>query len=305
MDDTSFLSVTSHPALRHPYVICGVEGTLNSGNVAVAGLHYLMGQFNATKFAGISTPRYHVYHLPGTRTSGPLFKMEDGLIVDSDFPADEFFYATDPASDHDLIFFLGSEPNLYLEEYTDTVVRLATEFGAARLYAFGSIVDRYPYGREPRITCTCTSKAIKDEMANCGVSYSNRQGSPTLNQMLLYSCKKKGLEGAALTVRSPYYHDFGLTVEYAPRSIRAVLMRLNDVMGLGINFRDLDSDIKDIEGKLDFFRQQNPRFNTYIEELDKGYVETAYRTGLDISANEAVRLAEEFLRESQDGHQGS
>ena len=38
----------------------------------------------------------------------------------------------------------------------------------------------------------------------------------------------------------------------------------------------------------------------YIEELEKEYVEMKYETPLDITANEAVLLAEEFLKGSQE-----
>jgi proteasome assembly chaperone (PAC2) family protein len=198
------------------------------------------------------------------------------------------------------VLFQGTEPNLNWEEYADTVVALASDLGASRLYAFGAILDRSPYAREPRITCTCTSARVKDEMTKYMVSFSNREGGATLNQVLLYACMKKGLDGAALTARAPYYPEFNLAIEYSPKSIRAVLVRLNDLMHLGLSFGDLDDNIREIQGKLEFFRQQNAQFNSYIEELEKGYVETPYEEALDMSPNEAIRFAEEFLRENKD-----
>ena len=303
MDEKSWLVYDSRPKLRRPYIICGVDGSLNAGNVSVGGIQYLIRHFNATKFAEITTSRYHVYNMPGDQGLRPIFKMDDGLIVETYFPKDEFYYATGPRSGHDLVFFLGTEPNLYWEEYADTVVGLAGDLGASRLYAFGAILDRSPYAREPRITCTCTSARVKEEMARYKISFSSREGAATLNQVLLYACQKKGLDGVALTARAPFYPEFNLAIEYSPRSIKAVLARLNDLMHLGLNFGELDDGIKENQNKLDSFRQQNAQFNTYIEELEKAYSETPYET-LDISANEAVRLAEEFLRKNKDQRPG-
>ena len=300
MDDRSSLVFDSRPKLRSPYVVCGLDGSLNAGNVSVGGIQYLVKHFKAVKFAEIKTARYHVYHIPGAEDLRPVFKMDDGLIVESHFPQDLFYYAANPASDHDLVFFLGTEPNLDWEEYADTVVALAGEMGASRLYAFGAILDRAPYAREPRITCTCTSPRVKDEMAKYRVSFSSREGAATLNQVLLYACQKQGLDGVALTARAPYYPEFNLAIEYSPRSIKAVLVRLNDLMHLGLAFDELDDAIGQIQGKLEFFRQQNTQFNSYMDELEKGYVEMPYRETLDMSANEAIQLAEEFLRGNKD-----
>lgn len=300
MDEMKYLTIESRPKLRAPYFICGADGSLNAGNVSVGGVQLLIKQFNATRFAVMDTPRYHVYNTPGDQGLRPIFKMDDGLIVETYFPKDEFYYASNPNSDHDLVLFLGTEPNLYWEEYADTLVGLASELSAARLCGFGAILDRSPYSREPRITCTCTSAKVKDEMAKYKVSFSSREGAATLNQLLLYCCQKKGLEGVALTARAPYYPEFNLAIDYAPKSIKAVLVRLNDLMHLGLSFSELDEAIKETHGKLDFFRHQNSQFNAYLEELEKSYVETPYHETLDMSANEAVRLAEEFLKKNQD-----
>ena len=44
----------------------------------------------------------------------------------------------------------------------------------------------------------------------------------------------------------------------------------------------------------------NQEFQAYIEELEKEYTEVKYEAPLDITANEAVLLAEEFLKETRD-----
>jgi hypothetical protein len=137
-------------------------------------------------------------------------------------------------------------------------------------------------------------------MEQYNVMYSNREGPATFNQMLLYACKKKNLDGLGLTVRVPYYPQFNIGVEYSPKSVKAVLVRLNHLLQLNLNFDELDNAIRDLQGKLDFIRQQNPGFNTNIEELEKEYIEMPFKDFLDMSPSEAVKYAEEFLKENQD-----
>ena len=300
MDEIDNLEFITKPPLRSPYLVCGLNGWLNSGDVAVGGIKYLIEQFKAKLFAEIKTPRFHIYQIPGVHNARPVFKMEDGVIKETDFPKNQFYYAGNPSSEHDLIFFLGTEPNLYWEDYGDTVLALARSFGVTRIFTFGAIYDRSPYNREPNVTCTCTNSKIRDEMKNYTVIMSSREGMATINLMLLYAFQKGGLEGVNLTVRVPYYPEFNVGLDYSPRSVKAILERFNHLMKMGINFNDLDKEISEIESKLDSIRKKNVEFNTYIEELEKNYTETPYQEPFDISPDEALKFAEELLKDNRD-----
>ena len=286
----------SKPALRKPYIICGLNGSFNGGNVSVGGVDYFIDEFKAVKFAEMPASRYHLYQIPGIDSLRPAFTMKDGLIVESELPTNEFYYAQVPGSEHDLILLLGDEPSLNWEEYAETVVDLAQDFGAVRLYSMCGIMDMTPYTREPLISATCTDERIKQEMGNYHVTFSNREGMASFGQMLIYTCKKKGLDGVNFTARVPCYPEFNVFLGESPKSLKAILIRLRDLMHLDMNFDSLDSEIKELEGKLNSIRQQNPNFNTLIEEVEKKYQEMPYPESLDISPSDGVKLAEEFLK---------
>jgi proteasome assembly chaperone (PAC2) family protein len=226
--------------------------------------------------------------------------MEDGVVRDVYFPRNEFYYAVNPGSSHDLILFLGTEPSLNWEEYAETVVNLAVDFRAHRLCTFGGILDRSPYTREPRISCTCTSIRVKKEMEKYNVTFSSRQGPASFNLMMLYAARKRDLDGVNFTVRAPYYPEFNIAVDYSPKSIKAILTRLSHLMGMDVTFDELNKSISELHEKLDSIKRENPQFSAYVDELEKNYVEMPYHDTLDISPNEAVKFAEEFLREHQD-----
>ena len=85
-----------------------------------------------------------------------------------------------------------------------------------------------------------------------------------------------------------------------PKSIRAVVRRLNSLLRLNLDFPDLDREAEEFEAKLGFMASHNPEFQTYIEELEKDFTEVKYQEPLDISANEAVQIAEELLKEKRE-----
>ncbi len=303
MSEIDGVAFEKRPSLRKPYFVCGVNGWVNGGDVSIGGVSYLIKQFKAEKFAEMKASRYHVYQVPGAENLRPVFKMQDGLIVEYRLPKNEFHFAKVPGCEHDLVLFSGSEPSLNWEEYADAIAKMALDFEAPRLYTFGGILDRSPYTREPRISCVCTNAKVKSEMERCNVTFSSREGPGTFNQMLLKSCMDKGIEGANLTVRVSYYPEFNVAIDYSAKSIKAVLVRLNHLMRLGTDFAELNEGIKELEGKLDFVRQQNPQFNAYVEELEKDYVEMPFEP-LDFSGNDAVKFAEQLLRENNDQRQG-
>jgi proteasome assembly chaperone (PAC2) family protein len=284
------------PTLRKPYIVCGLNGSFNVGNASVGVADYLLDQYGAIKFAAMPAARYRIYQMPGVDSLRPSFKMEEGLITEAALPSNEFYYATETGTDHDLILLRGDEPSLNWEEYAEAVVELAKSFDAARLFAVGSLLDMSPYTREPLISCTCSDAAVKQEMDNYNVAYSNREGMAAFGQMLVHTCRQKGLEAVNFTVRVPCYPEFNVFLGESPKSLKAVLGRLKGLMRFDLKFDELDADIKEMEGKLSFMRQQNPEFNTLIEELEKKYVEMPYQEALDLSADDAIRLAEEFLK---------
>jgi proteasome assembly chaperone (PAC2) family protein len=304
LEEGNGLKYITKPALRSPYIIVGLNGWVNGGDVSVGGVDYLIKHLNAKKFAEMPVTPYHVYQVPGVENTRPIFKMQDGVIVESHFPKNEFYYANNPASEHDIILFQGTEPSLNWEEYANAVISMAVEYHAHRFITFGGILDRSPYTRQPRISCTCTSNYIKREMEKYNVTFSSRQGPASFNLMLLRTCQEKGLEGLNLTVRAPYYPEFNVAIDYSPKSVKAVLVRLCHMMRLDIKLDDLNKTISELEGKLDFIRQQNPQFNTYVEELEKNYIEMPYEEPLDISAHEAIKFAEDLLRQHKDRPQG-
>jgi proteasome assembly chaperone (PAC2) family protein len=299
VSNLDFLKFESKPSLRKPYLVCGLNGSFNSGNISVGGIDYFINQFGAVKFAEMPASRYHIYQIPGVDSIRPVFKMQEGLIVRANLPVNEFFYATNTGSENDLILFRGYEPAINWEEYAENVIDLASSFGAVRCYSTCGLLDMTPYTREPIISCTCTNSKVKQEMENYEITFSNREGMASYGQMLIYTCQKKGLEGVNFTVRVPCYPEFNIFLGDCPKSLKAILVRLKDLTHFNMNFNELDDEIKDIEEKLNIIRRKNPNFDALLTELEKKYVDMPYYESLGISPSDAVKLAEEFLKKNK------
>lgn len=297
MDRRENLIITEKPTLRHPYMVCGINGWVDGGGAATGSVRYLVRNLGAKRFAEIPIDKFHIFQIPGQLSLRPYVRMEDGILKGHRFPQNRFFYFVNPSADNDLIFFRGTEPNLNWKEYADAILDVAEEFAVSRIYLLGGVLDKTPHTREPSISCSCSSEQLKEEMQKYNVRFSNYEGPGSFATTLLYTCQQKQVEMVSMTTRATYYPEFNIVIPRNPKAIRALLKRLNTMLHLDLDFSDLDKDTEEFEEKLGFMASHNPEFRTYLEELEKDFVEARYEEPLNISASEAVRIAEEILKE--------
>ena len=189
MDRLENLVFTDNPRLKQPYMVCGISGWVDGGEAATGTVKYLVGKLGARKFAEIPIERFHIFQVSGQITQRPRIKIEDGILKEHHFPQNQFFYWMNPDKQHDLILFLGTEPNLNWEEYAKTILTIAEKFAVSRIYALGGILDRTPHTREPNVSCLCNSYELRDEMQKYGMQFTNYEGPGSFGTTLLQLCQ--------------------------------------------------------------------------------------------------------------------
>ncbi len=299
MDKRRNVIIVEKPKLRHPYMICGISGWVDGGEAATGSLQYLIEKVEAKRFAEIPIDRFHIFQTPGQLSLRPQVRMEDGILKEHHFPQNQFSYWVNPTEDNDLILFLGTEPNLNWEEYADAILGVAEEFAVVTIYLLGGVLDKTPHTREPSVSCACSSNQLKEEMRKYGVQFSNYEGPGSFITTLLHICQNKKRQMVSLTSRATYYPEFNIVISHNPKTIRGLVRRLNHLLHLNLDISDLDKEAEEFEAKISFMTSQNPRFQAYVEDLEKEFTEVKYEEPLEMSPDEAVRLAEEFLREKR------
>jgi proteasome assembly chaperone (PAC2) family protein len=284
------------PKLRNPSLVCGIDGWVNGGEAATGTVQYLIDKLQATKFAEIPIDRFHIFQVPGELSLRPYVKIEDGILKEHEFPINEFFYWVNPNIDNDLIIFSGSEPNMNWEEYAEALLSVTRQFKVARIYLLGGVLDRVPYTKEPNVSCSCSSAEIRNDMRKYGVSGADYEGSGSFGTTLLHICQDKPMNMVSLVVTAAYYSEFNIIIPRNPKSIRALIRRLESILHIDLDVSDIETQVKEFEEKLDSMAGDNMEFRHYIEKLEREYTEIKYEKPLDISADEAIRIAEEFVR---------
>jgi len=299
--DSGNVVFAEKPKLRQPYMVCGISGWVDGGEAATGSIRYLIRKLEAITFAEMPIAKFHVFQVPGQLSLRPQIRIEDGLLKEHRLPENRFFYWINPRSDHDLILFLGTEPNMNWEEYAGAILDVAREFAVARVYRLGGVLDNSPHTREPGVSCICSSPELKAEMQQYGVQFTSYEGPSTFGTTLLHFSENRGLQMVGMTARATYYPEFNIVISYNPKAIRTLVRRLHHLLGLNLDLSDLDKEVDDLNGKLTFIASQNAEFDAYIKQLEKDFVEIKYEEPLDISAEEAVGIAEELLKEEKKG----
>lgn len=299
MNNTEYLTIKEMPKLHRPYLVCGINGWVDGGEVATGTVKHLIKKLRAKKFAEIATSPFHIYQVPGQISLRPQIKMEDGRLRKHQLPKNQFFFWKNRTAANDLVLFLGTEPNLKWEEYIAIILGLAEKLAVSRIYLLGGVLDETPHRKEPNVSCACSSDELKEEMKKYAVQFSNYEGPGSFATTMLYTGQSKDMDIVSMTARATYYPEYNIIIPRNPKSIRAIARRLNTLLDLELDFTELDKEVDNFEGKLEFMASQSEQFRNYVEELEKNYVEHRYTEPLELSADEAVRMAEEILKQKK------
>jgi len=287
------------PKLKQPIMVCGINGWVDGGQAATGSVEYLTKKLGATRFAEMPAARFHLYQVPGQLSLRPYIKIEDGLLKEHRSPQNQFFYWVSPHDGCDLILFLGTEPNMNWEEYTNGILGIANRFGVTRIYLLGGVLDKTPHTKEPAVSCSSSSPELKEEMQKYGVQFTTYEGPGRYGTSLLYSCQETGMDMVTFTARTTYYPEFNIVISHNPKAIRALIKRLDHLLKTNLDIADLNGDVGEFENKLNLMTGQRAEFQAYVEQLEKEYADVKYEEPMELSPGEAVEMAEEFLKQNK------
>jgi proteasome assembly chaperone (PAC2) family protein len=203
---TGRLIMQDQPQLISPYILIGHRGWLNAGEVSTGCIDYLRRKLDARKFAHIESQGFYIYQIPSStaaQTLRPHARIKEGLVKKLDMPQNDIFFWKS-GSDHDLILFLGVEPNLDWPEYAQAILDVARQYQALRIYFLGGIFDQVPHTRKTRIHATVSHPRLKDEL-KAFASFTDYEGPCSFTTLLLTLAREQGIEFASLSARTPLY----------------------------------------------------------------------------------------------------
>ncbi len=218
------IAITERPQLKDPVFIEGLPGV---GNVGKLAADHLIQELGATKF-GVVTSK----HFPPQ-----VLVLGDGTVrlVNNEL----YYWKATESGQRDLVMLIGDYQGLTADgQYVlvDAVLQLLEELGVKTLYTLGG----YGTGKmleKPRVLGAATDKALVKEMKARNVVFRKNEpggGIVGASGLFLGLGMLRGMRGVCLMGETS-----GYLVD--PKSAQSVLEILSDVLGIKIDFSDLQS----------------------------------------------------------------
>lgn len=260
------LKIHQNPTLRNPRLLLGFSGWMDGGDVSTGTVQSLIDMIDAKKFAEIEPNGFYIYSFPGTMEITALFrphtKITEGIIETCNIPTNTF-YVSEP---DDIILFLGKEPCLQWQEFSDCIFSLCEDFGVKTIYFIGSVAGLVPHTREPRLFCSVSEPGLKETFQHYGVKFTNYEGPASIVTYLTATCKYRDLRMVSLVATIPAYVQGN-----NPKCIEAVTRRIAGMLDLNVDLRDMATTSEDFEKKLVEVIQEQPELAENILKLEEDY----------------------------------
>ena len=267
------LRIHARPAMKDARMVLGFSGWMNGGEVSTGTVEYLVHKLNASALADIDAEDLYLFNFPGSMEVASLFrpytKIEEGMIVAYQVPMNRFFYN----ELHNLILFVGKEPNFKWAEYCDCIFSLASQFGVSMIYFIGSVAGLVPHTREPRLSGSVSDEGLKSMLQRLGVRLSDYEGPAGISTHLTHQSGERSLAMVTLVAEIPAYVQ-----GKNHRCIESVARRLSGLLNLQVNLDELRVLADGLEERLNEIVEERPELAERVQQLEADYDNEVFDT---------------------------
>ncbi len=267
------LHVTALPELQNPLLIAAFAGWNDAAGAATWAVHFLIDRWNAKRFADIDAEEFFAF--TDTR---PQTRLTGGVVREITWPSNEFYYARRPEPaegaarsrrrvepSRDVVLLLGTEPNLRWKTFTRIITDLCHRLHVTQAALLGGLLADVPHTRPVPITATSTTNHLAEELARQGLSGSKYQGPTGILGVVHDACRQEHISALSLWGAAPHY----LTVSPNLQVSAALLGRLNEVLGLRVNLRELQLGATRFQERVSAVVAQDPEAANYVRQLEE------------------------------------
>ena len=277
------------PKLRSPTLVCSFKGWNDAAESASSALRFLETQWDAERIGAIDPEEFFDFQV--TR---PTVRLTEGLTREIEWPEFVFSSAELKAASSDVVFLIGSEPNLRWKTFAATVVGAARELDVAQVVSLGALLADVPHTRPVQVTGIAGDAAMAERL---GFSQTRYEGPTGIVGVLHDACARDGLESASLWAPVPHY----VAAVPSPKASLALIDRMQTLLGVQIELSGLEEASLEYERRLDEAVAAEPEVRALVERLEQQLDESEISFGDLPSGDSIAREFQRFLRDQGTG----
>jgi predicted ATP-grasp superfamily ATP-dependent carboligase len=251
------LTFESRPALKSPILLLSFAGWSDAGASATTAVRYVSEQLLGQKFASIDPEEFYDFSV-----QRPVVRLTENKIREIQWPSYDFYHGSGISVERDFVLGIGAEPQLRWRTFTETVLRFARESGVNTIVTLGAYLDEVLYTRPVPLSGFSTDPKLMEQLDLVPSRY---QGPTGIIGVLADACRKSQLPHVSFWAALPHY----LNVTPNPRGTLALLLRLNQWIGLRVDTGPLERAAADFQAKINEAVNSDPKLSAFVRELKK------------------------------------
>lgn len=244
--------------LRSPYLLIGLGGWPDAGNVSTYSVRYLKNKLGCEKFGEIEPSGFYYYAF-----HRPAVSIEGGVTRGYKLPGNELFYWRNTEGPHDLLVLLGVEPDLNWPMYVKAILRISSDLSVRRIYAIGGVADRVPHTVDTPVTAVVSDPGLTEEVAREGIELTEYAGPSSVHSLIVHECSRAAIEAISIWGHTPTY-----VRKKNSKAAYHVLRKVTKMMGITLDLKDLMREAEQLTRRLDREVEGNPALRGLVQSLD-------------------------------------
>ena len=256
----SFIQYHSQPELRDPIMIVAFAGWNDAADSATTAVKFLVDKWKPTKFAEIDSEDFFVF-----TEARPTVKLVDGIQRTVVWPTNQFFAFTPPDGTHDIILFLGVEPQLKWKTFSQTYLEVCRRFNVSEAVFLGALLAEVPHSAAVPISGTSTTTEVMERLREMDIRNSRYEGPTGMIGVLQDVCRQANIPAVSLWAAAPHY----LAATPNIKVTAALLTYVNTFLSLGLDLSDIQSDAVRFEEQITSLVARDSEASAYVRRLEE------------------------------------
>jgi proteasome assembly chaperone (PAC2) family protein len=232
-------------------------------------------------------------------------KFKEGYPESLEVPNNDIYYSGN--TQRGMMFFIGNEPHMDVERYTQSFLELAEKFKVKRIIGFGGVYGELPYDKERMVSSAYSLPSLREELEHLAVNFSDYHGGASIGSYICRRAGEKGMEYVAFYAFVPMY-DFSAVSQLA-NTVRiendymawlGIMRRVNYMIKLNLSLKDLERRSKRLlqlfDQKVEELDSGNPQLGVraFLQQISENFTETTFDPLEDVWEEELNRLLNKF-----------
>jgi proteasome assembly chaperone (PAC2) family protein len=256
----AFIEYSSEPELRSPILVVAFGGWNDAADAATTALKFLIEQWKPLRFAEMDGEDFFLF----TETR-PTIQFAKGVLRRLTWPGGRFYAHLDPGREHDIVLYLGPEPQLRWKTFTHEFLEVCKHLHISEVLLIGAFLANIPHSATVPISGFASHPNLMERLSELGVHDSRYEGPTGIVGVLQNAFQQAEIPNVGIWAAAPHY----LAATPNIKVTAALLTYLNTFLGTDLDLNDIQSEAVRFDEQITTLVERDPEARAYVHKLEE------------------------------------